>query len=123
MEKEKRLQLGSGKQRGAWGAFLLGLTFSFGWTPCIGPVLAAILGLSASGGSAAYGVWMMFIYTVGMAIPFLVLAVFSDILLRHLRKLYRYTPVIKVVSGVILIVMGVLLMTNNLAIITAAFNF
>lgn len=123
MEKEKRLQLGSGKQRGAWGAFLLGLTFSFGWTPCIGPVLAAILGLSASGGSAAYGVWMMFIYTIGMAIPFLVLAVFSDMLLRHLRKLYRYTPVIKVVSGVILIVMGVLLMTNNLAIITATFNF
>ncbi|MDO3411905.1 cytochrome c biogenesis protein CcdA [Saccharibacillus sp. CPCC 101409] len=121
MQKEKRLTFDSNKRRGGFGAFLLGFTFSFGWTPCIGPVLAAVLGVAAGGGSPAYGVWMMVVYTAGMAVPFLILAVFSDLLLRRLKNLYKYMGALKAVSGVILIVMGILLMTNNLAVITAAF--
>ncbi|NGZ74411.1 cytochrome c biogenesis CcdA family protein [Saccharibacillus alkalitolerans] len=123
MQKEKRLTFDAGKQKGWLGAFLLGFTFSFGWTPCIGPVLAAVLGVAAGGGSAGYGVWMMFVYTVGMAVPFLVLAVFSDFLLRRLKNLYKHMGKIKVFSGLVLIAMGLLLMTNNLAVLTAAFQF
>lgn len=122
LQKEKRLTYDSNKQKGWIGAFLLGLTFSFGWTPCIGPVLAAVLGVAAGGGSAGYGVWMMFIYTVGMAVPFLILAVFSDLLLRRIKNLYKHMGKIKVFSGLILIAMGILLMTNNLAVLTAAFQ-
>lgn len=122
LQKEKRLTYDSNKQKGWLGAFLLGLTFSFGWTPCIGPVLAAVLGVAAGGGSAGYGVWMMFIYTVGMAVPFLILAVFSDLLLRRIKNLYKHMGKIKVFSGLILIAMGILLMTNNLAVLTAAFQ-
>ncbi|OWA37279.1 cytochrome C biogenesis protein [Saccharibacillus sp. O16] len=122
MQKEKRLTFDTQKQQGWLGAFLLGLTFSFGWTPCIGPVLAAVLGVAAGGGSAGYGVWMMFVYTVGMAVPFLVLALFSDLLLRRIKNLYKYMGKIKVVSGIVLIAMGILLMTNNLAVLTAAFQ-
>ncbi|GGO03767.1 cytochrome c biogenesis CcdA family protein [Saccharibacillus kuerlensis] len=122
MQKEKRLTFDTHKQKGWIGAFLLGFTFSFGWTPCIGPVLAAVLGVAAGGGSAGYGIWMMFIYTVGMAVPFLLLAVFSDFLLRRLKNLYKYMGKLKVVSGVVLIAMGILLMTNNLAVLTAAFQ-
>ncbi|OWR31435.1 cytochrome C biogenesis protein [Saccharibacillus sp. O23] len=122
MQKEKRLSFDANKQKGWLGAFLLGLTFSFGWTPCIGPVLAAVLGVAAGGGSAGYGVWMMFVYTVGMAVPFLLLAVFSDFLLRRIKKLYKHMGKIKIASGVVLIAMGILLMTNNLAVLTAAFQ-
>ncbi|WP_172196407.1 cytochrome c biogenesis protein CcdA [Saccharibacillus qingshengii] len=122
MQKEKRLTFDSTKQKGWFGAFLLGFTFSFGWTPCIGPVLAAVLGVAAGGGSAGYGVWMMFVYTVGMAVPFLLLAVFSDLLLRRLKNLYKHMGKLKIVSGVVLIAMGILLMTNNLAVLTSAFQ-
>nr|WP_305120918.1 cytochrome c biogenesis protein CcdA [Saccharibacillus sp. JS10] len=123
LQKEKRLTYDSTKQKGWLGAFLLGLTFSFGWTPCIGPVLAAVLGVAAGGGSAGYGVWMMFIYTIGMAVPFLILAIFSDFLLRRLKNLYKHMGKIKVFSGIVLIAMGILLMTNNLAVLTSALQF
>ena len=80
MERERKFNLEFTEKRGIAGAYLLGFTFSFGWTPCIGPVLAAILSIAVSEGSFAYGGWLMLIYTVGLAIPFLILAIFSDLL-------------------------------------------
>ena len=120
LEREKRLIVHS--SNGILETFLLGFSLSFGWTPCIGPILATILGFSATGGQAIYGAWLMFVYSLGLMIPFLILAIFSDLLLRRIKALNNYLGKIKVVGGIIIIIMGVLLMENNLNLITELFR-
>lgn len=96
--KEKRLQLqGQGQNgKGYSQAFLLGLTFSFAWTPCVGPVLGSVLALAASGGSGAWqGAGLMLVYTLGLALPFLLLALTSSYVLKHFRKLHPYLGILK----------------------------
>lgn len=114
LQKETKVQLKRSNKRDLLGTYLLGFTFSMGWTPCIGPVLGAVLGLSASDGHAAYGAFMMFIYALGLLIPFLLMSIFSDVLLRRLKKLNKHTNKIKIAGGVMIILMGIVLMTNNL---------
>ncbi len=122
LNREKRVQLQRSRKSDILGAYLLGFTFSFGWTPCVGPVLAAVLGLSASEGSAAYGGFLMMVYSIGLMIPFLVMAVFSDYLLNRIHGLYKHMKKIKIVGGVLIILMGILLMTNRLTMIVAWFE-
>lgn len=122
LEREKKLDIKRSKRNDIVGTYLLGFAFSFGWTPCIGPVLGAVLGISASEGQGAYGAWLMFIYSLGMMIPFLIISIFSDSLLRHVKKLNKYMPVIRIVGGIIIIIMGILLMTENLNVITTLFE-
>jgi cytochrome c-type biogenesis protein len=119
LAREKKLNVKRSKKADFLGAYLLGFTFSFGWTPCVGPVLAAVLGLSATRGSAAYGGFLMLIYSIGLMIPFLVMAVFSDYLLSKIKSLYKHMKTIKIIGGVLIILMGVLLMTNKLVSVTA----
>lgn len=114
LEREKKLSSNRVAKGGYIGAFLLGLTFSFGWTPCIGPVLAGILSIAAGEGSPAYGGFLMFLYTLGLAIPFLIMSVFSEVLVKRIRRLYRFMGGIKIASGCMLIIMGLLLMTDRL---------
>ena len=72
------------------------MTFSFAWTPCVGPVLGSVLALAASGGSGAWqGAGLMLIYTLGLALPFLVLALASSYVLKHFRKLHLYLETLK----------------------------
>jgi cytochrome c-type biogenesis protein len=121
MQREKRLNISTNGKKGFTSAFVLGFTFSFGWSPCIGPILAAVLSLSASEGSSLQGGGYMLIYALGLAIPFLILSLFSDLLVGRLRALNKHLPKLKVISGILLIVMGVLLMTNNLNSIVSIF--
>ncbi len=114
----KKVSLNRTQKRDAIGIFLLGFTFSFGWTPCIGPVLAAILGLSAGSSTALYGAFLMAIYSLGFAVPFIILALFSEVLIRKSKLLYKHLEKIKIISGVIIILMGIFLMTNNLNVLT-----
>ena len=89
LSKERRLQLKRQGQKGKGysQAFLLGLTFSFAWTPCVGPVLGSVLALAASGGSGAWqGAGLMLIYTLGLALPFLALALASSYVLKTFPK-------------------------------------
>lgn len=121
--KERRLQLQGQKGNGYSQAFLLGLTFSFAWTPCVGPVLGSVLALAASGGSGAWqGAGLMLIYTLGLALPFLVLALASSYVLKHFRKLHPYLGTLKKVGGFLIIVMGILVLLGNASILTTLFE-
>lgn len=121
LEQEKRLSVDSAGRGGILGSYLLGLTFSFGWTPCIGPVLAAVLVMASSGNQALQGGFFMLVYTLGMAVPFLLVALFTQSLLRLFKRINRYLPVIQKVGGVLIIAMGILLMTDNLNVVNSLF--
>lgn len=123
--KEKRLQLqGQGQNgKGYSQAFLLGLTFSFAWTPCVGPVLGSVLALAASGGSGAWqGAGLMLVYMLGLALPFLLLALTSSYVLKHFRKLHPYLGILKKVGGFLIIVMGLLVLFGNASILSQLFE-
>lgn len=95
-------------------AFLLGTAFSLGWTPCIGPILSSVLIMAGSAKSVKVGSLLLVVFTLGFAIPFLVLSLFADKATKFLRTSSKYLPYIQKISGGILIVMGILLFTNQL---------
>ena len=96
-------------------AFLLGLAFGFGWTPCIGPILGVILTVSAIETSSSTGVGLLATYAAGLGVPFLLTALFTRELAGRLRALRRLGMALQIVAGLILIVMGVAMMTGQLS--------
>lgn len=110
--RERKLELKSSHRKGVGGAFLLGFTYSFGWTPCIGPVFAAVLSYTANQG-AVMGIIYLLIYSVGFLLPFLVFTVFSDVLLDKIKGIYRHMKAIKIAGGVIIIAMGIYLLISS----------
>lgn len=101
----------------AVGAFVMGLAFAFGWTPCIGPVLGGILTLGASTGSVATGSTLLAIYAMGLGVPFLLAALFTGSLLAQLRRIGRIGRQLQRGAGLVLLVMGALMMSGRLEII------
>ncbi|HOR55427.1 MAG TPA: cytochrome c biogenesis protein CcdA [Flexilinea sp.] len=95
-------------------AFFLGLIVSLGWTPCIGPILASVLILAANSGTAIRGAWYMTFYTLGMAIPFVVIMLFADFLLIRIKKGGQWLPVVRKIGGALLVITGLLLFFNRL---------
>lgn len=105
-----------GEVRGARtvSAFGLGLAFAFGWTPCIGPILGAILTVSAVSTDNFNGVALLSIYSLGLAVPFLLVAVFTGTFLGHTRALDRIGRPLQIAASTIMIVMGVAMVTGYL---------
>lgn len=100
-------------QNGQAGPMALGAAFAFGWSPCLGPVLGSILGLAASSSSLSRGVLLLFCYTLGLALPFLLSAVAWEKL--NLRGLNRYAPIFEKVGGALLVALGVLMASGQFA--------
>jgi cytochrome c-type biogenesis protein len=99
-------------QRGPAGAVPLGMAFAFGWTPCIGPVLAGILAVAASAGSARWGAFLLFVYSLGLGLPLLLLAYFYTRAGKALGFFQRHARAIERVGGAMLVGIGVLLITG-----------
>lgn len=116
LERTKLLEIKTKSQSSSIEALILGLTFSLGWTPCIGPILASVLALSGDEGSALYGGAMMFVYVLGLSLPFIIFSFFSDKLLKKAKSLNKHLNKFKIGGGVLIILMGILLLTNNLHI-------
>jgi cytochrome c-type biogenesis protein len=96
-------------------AYVLGLAFGFGWTPCIGPVLGAILTLSAVTSSVSTGIALLGVYAAGLGIPFLACAAFTATFAKRLRDLGRIGRWLQVVAGVVMIIMGLAMITGHLS--------
>lgn len=114
LEQTKLVEIKTNGKSASVEAFVLGLTFSLGWTPCIGPILASVLALSGDEGSALYGGAMMFVYVLGLALPFIIFSFFSDELLKRVKSLNKHLDKFKIIGGTLIILMGLLLITNNL---------
>ena len=112
LQRERRFHYQMKEMR-PWTAYLLGFTFSFGWTPCIGPMLASVLVL-ASTRHAVEGNILLLLYTAGFTVPFLLIALFSEKMINLLDKLKKYMGKIQKIGGFILIVMGLLMFTKGI---------
>lgn len=121
LERQKKWESNGNPRPGIIGAFLLGFTFSFGWTPCVGPVLATVLALASNQGESFGAAVLMLVYSAGLSLPFVLLAFLGARVLEKLKKIHRHLPKIQVASGILIIIMGVLLMTNNLNVLTIGF--
>lgn len=102
----------------ALGTYLMGISFSLGWTPCVGPILGAVLVTSASSGTEFYGAFLMLVYSLGLMIPFLVMAIASGLVLDKIGALRKHLTLIKRIGGAMVVIMGIILMTNQLTGIT-----
>jgi cytochrome c-type biogenesis protein len=116
MNQEARFYIEKGGGHAA-SAFLLGLAFAFGWTPCIGPVLGAILTLSASTADVAEGSLLLAVYSLGLGVPFLLAALFTGTLLSRLRALGRVGRNLQRAAGGLLVAMGLLMVTGRLEVL------
>jgi cytochrome c biogenesis protein CcdA len=103
--------------------FLLGFAFAFGWTPCIGPILTAVLTMAASSDTVARGVFLLAVYSAGLAIPFLLTAVAINQFLRFYKRFRRHLHMVEVGSGVLLLFIGGLIFLNRLTLLSGRLDF
>ncbi len=121
LQRERRVRL-KRKPVGYLGSFLVGIAFAAGWTPCVGPILASILFYASSTGSISSGIGLLAVYSAGFAFPFFLASWGLDSFLRRYQKLRRHLRVVSIISGLFLIGMGILLITNYFLTLTALFN-
>jgi len=112
-----------GALSGITSGFLLGFAFAFGWTPCIGPILAAVLVLAANADTILRGVFLLAIYSAGLAVPFLLTALAINGFLRFYQRFRRHLHAVEVFSGVLLLFVGALIFVNRLTWLSGKLGF
>jgi len=120
--REARMDTGA-PRRGLGGAFVLGFAFALGWTPCIGPILAAILALAAERQTVLQGMFLLAVYSAGLAIPFLLTSLGLSTFLKFYKGFRKHLQAVEVASGVLLIALGTLMAFNKLTILSGYFSF
>jgi len=108
--REKRW--GMAKPVGLWGAYLMGLAFAFGWTPCIGPILAAILAVAASKETVAKGAGLLAVYSAGLGIPFLIAAFAVEPFMAFLARFKRHLAWVERAMGALMVLTGIAFLTG-----------
>ena len=106
--QEKKFHL-QNNPLGILGVFLIGAAFAFGWTPCIGPMLAAILGLAAQQNTAGQGMMLLAVYSLGLGIPFLITGLFINGFMGIYKRMRRHLRTVEIVAGIVLLIVGVLI--------------
>ncbi|MFN2450210.1 MAG: cytochrome c biogenesis CcdA family protein [Candidatus Baltobacteraceae bacterium] len=109
---DKRFHVQTGR-RSLWSSVLVGLAFAAGWSPCIGPILAGILTLAAQEHGVWQGAWLLFVYSMGLAVPFMATAAAVGVLLPVLSRVKRFLPAIEMAAGGFMVLTGVVLVTNS----------
>ncbi len=113
----------SAAQPGIWSGFLLGFAFAFGWTPCIGPVLATVLALAATSDTIARGVLLLAVYSAGLAIPFLLTAVLISKFMVFYKNFRKYLHAFELLSGALVLFVGGLVFVNKLTLLSSKLTF
>jgi cytochrome c-type biogenesis protein len=112
-----------GKQPGIWSGFLLGFAFAFGWTPCIGPILATVLALAAASDTIARGVLLLAVYSAGLAVPFLLTALGIGQFLKFYQRFRKHLHAVELFSGALLLFVGGLVFVNRLTWLAGKLSF
>jgi cytochrome c-type biogenesis protein len=111
LQREARFQAGGG---GAMGTFVMGLAFAFGWTPCIGPILAPILGLAGSRETMGEGAFLLGVYSAGLGIPFVLAALFVGPFMNFLERFRKHLHRVEQIAGMLLVLTGILFLTGGM---------
>jgi len=112
LHRQKRLDVA--KPVGLWGAYVIGLAFAFGWTPCIGPILAAILAVAASEQTVAKGASLLAVYSLGLGIPFVIAAFAIESFAAFLSRFRNYLHRVEQAMGALLVLTGIAFLTGNI---------
>ena len=107
----------------AWGAFVIGFAFAFGWTPCVGPILSVILGFAAAQDSVSKGILLLSIYSLGLAVPFLLTSLGIERFLSFYGRFRRHMHALEIASGALLMALGVLLVFGKFTLLARSFSF
>ncbi len=99
---------------GLIGSFIVGLSFAFGWTPCIGPILGSVLSVAATSENISEGIFLLVLYSAGLGIPFIIAAYGIGSFLRFLSKIRKHIRTIEIFTGLLLILFGILILTNRI---------
>lgn len=119
---EKRIHAGT-KPMGVFGSFLIGLAFAFGWSPCIGPILAGVLVLAAQQETVSQGILLLAAYSLGLGIPFVATGVAINRFLNFFGRIKKHMRLVEVAAGVLLVAVGVLVFTDSLQMLSRYFTF
>jgi len=117
LDVEKRLHIQK-KPLHFLGAFFIGIAFGAGWSPCIGPLLGSILIIAGSQETIRTGILLLVVYSAGLAIPFILISIFIHFLLAFIKKTVKIIRYVNAVAGILLIIIGLLLLTDKLFLIT-----
>lgn len=99
---------------GYFGAFLLGMVFALGWTPCVTPILSSILIFAATENSISRGMWLLFMYALGLGIPFIIVAIFFEKYLKSASRIRKLIPYISFGGGIFIIIVGILMLSGKM---------
>ncbi len=110
--REKRVSVE--KPMGLWGAYVMGLAFAFGWTPCIGPILAAILAVASSEETVLHGAGLLAVYSLGLGLPFIMAALAMEPFIRFMKRFRGHFGAVEKIVGALLVVTGVMFLTGGI---------
>jgi cytochrome c-type biogenesis protein len=105
------------------GAFVVGFAFAFGWTPCLGPIISAILIMASSAETVTRGVMLLWVYSLGLAVPFLLTSLLIGRFLSFYGRFRKHLHTLEVCSGVLLMVLGVLILTRHFTVLSSYLGF
>jgi len=123
LNRDVHLRNVGGNKPGIVSGFLMGFAFAFGWTPCIGPILAFVLAMAATRETVMQGVFLLAVYSAGLAIPFLVTALLIGRFMKFYQRFRKHLHTVEVLSGVLLLVIGGLIFVNRLAWLSGKLSF
>lgn len=121
MDSDHRPFLSKLKPGTPFSSLVFGASFAFGWTPCVGPILGSILTLAATTATIGQGALLLSVFSLGLAIPFLLVAVGIGSVAKHITKISKYLDIVSVIGGIFLVFLGTLLVMNRLEIWTSYF--
>lgn len=107
---------------GPFGAYIIGLAFAFGWTPCMGPILTPIIGMAASKAYMSEGITLLAVYSLGLGLPFLLAAIFSGLFMEFLTRFRTHMGMVEKIMGIFLIIAGLVFVTGQVSVISGWFS-